>query len=295
MKEILQEVYELKGKYRECQLEFYKIFNQRYKTLLTKQFTVMVRDLEHEMKYLLASAVIYKTGRIEINAKPRYSYSNVKKEPVFIEQKPLIHYKHSSNDDIELFDNENDIDKNDDLTRKERNAKKHTPYVYLSELRKFPKAIDQVRLDIFFKYLREIMIFKKTVWPCFNQDYRYGRNNTVGSYKANESNTKVGNIFIDINDQSFNLARIKGPSLDESIMAEELMDFSSEENARRFPDYSNHLQTMVGLMIEHYDPLITILDQIEAKKKKLQYTTGVFLAGIQQYTTPFKVAQKLKE
>jgi hypothetical protein len=295
MKEILQEVYELKGKYRECQLEFYKIFNQRYKTLLNKQFTVMIRDLEHEMKYLLASSVIYKTGRVEINASPRYSYSNSRKEPVFIEQRPLVHYKHSSNDDINFFDYENDVNKNDDLTRKESSAKKHTPYVYLSELRNFPKAIDQVKLDIFFKYLREIMIFKKTVWPCFDQEYRYSRNNNIDSYKANESNTKVGNIFIDINDQSFNLAKIKERNLDESIKAEELMDFRSDENDRKAPDYSNHLQAMVGLMIEHYDPLIAMLDKLEANKKKLQHTTDIFLAGIQQYTTPFKVAQKLKE
>jgi hypothetical protein len=295
MKEILQEVYDLKGKYRECQLEFYKIFNQRYKTLLNKQYTSMIKNLEREMKYLLASSVIYKTGRVEINASPRYSYSNSRKEPVFIEQRPLVHYKHSSNDDINFFDEENDINKNDDLTRKESSSKKHTPYVYLSELRNFPKAIDQVKLDIFFKYLREIMIFKKTIWPCFDQEYRYHRNNNLEAYKKDESNTQVGSIFIDINDKSFHLAKISEGSLDENIEAGELMNFRGDANDRKDPEYSNHYQRMVGLMIEHYDPLIATLDKIEANKKKLRQTTDTFLAGIQQYTIPFKVAQKLKD
>lgn len=295
MKEILQEVYDLKGKYRECQLEFYKIFNQRYKTLLNKQYTSMIGNLDHEMKYLLASSVIYKTGRVAINASPRYSYSNSKKDPVFIEQSPLVHYKHSGNDDISFFDDNNDINKNDDLIRKEFSSKKYTPYVYLSELRNFPKAIDQVKLDIFFKYLREIMIFKKTIWPCFDQEHRYDHDNNLESYKKNESNTQVDNIFININDQSFNLVKIKGSILDKNIKAEKLMDFRSNENDRKAPDYSDHLQTMVGLIIEHYNPLIAMLDKLEANKKKLQHTTDVFLAGIQQYTTPFKVVQKLKD
>lgn len=299
MKEILQSVYDLKTEYRKQQILFFGKLYKRYDKIMNQKYSLLLDSLEKEMKFLLASCVIFKTGRVAITAEERWGNS---KTQVFIEQRPMIHYMYSGNDDIEFFHNGRSLSANDDLMKKDDGkSKKH---VYLSELRNFPKVIDQVRLDIFFKYLREIMIFKDKIYDAYTDNHRYtGYNDT----KLNDNDPcldkclfKIDDLAISIKDKSFELMCLTGTNknnVKDEIMIDNCLDFSSygyRDGEKKTPSFNNEYQKLVDHMIRNHSVLIERLDKVEANKLNLINSTEAFLDGIRKYTIPFKVIRKLK-
>lgn len=295
MKEILQNVYSSKEIYRKNQLEFFDKFIKRYNRIMNVTYESMIDQLEIEMKYLLASAVRFKSARIEIYAESRYGGED---SVAYVEQFPRIHYKYSGDDDVKFFGKSQHLSKNDNLmVPVQGNSSKEL--LRLSQLRKISdKQIDQVRLDIFFKYLREIMIFKNSIYLSFRQGSYYG------SQKFEDMEKNLGmdcffinDFFVSVENKGLNLAMLNSTGLCDFKDIDCILDFAggSYNSRQHKPDYSQSLQELLERFINNYDDIIAILDSIENKKRQLLLSTEAFLDGIRQYTIPFKVMKKLKE
>ncbi|MBU2007452.1 MAG: hypothetical protein KKF08_18945 [Gammaproteobacteria bacterium] len=302
MKEILQSIYDLKTEYRKQQILFFGKLYKRYDKIMDIKYSNLLQSLEKEMKFLLASCVIFKTGRIGIKAEQRYSSGSITE--VYIEQKPIIHYSHSGSDDVEFFSENKSLSNHDDLMKQDGNNKTSKKFVYLSELRNFPKVIDQVRLDIFFKYLREIMIFKDKIFEVYEDSHRYTSYNNT-KFKNDDPDLgkslfKLDDLVLSVKDKSFELVCLTGKHKNEAkdeTLINNSLDFHSHEYDRgnsKLPAFNENYHMIVEYMIRNYDGLVEQLDKVESKKLQLINQTEAFLDGIRKYTIPFKVMRKLK-
>ena len=293
MEKILRDTFRAKKDFREGQLLFYKKFNKNYPTILKINHTDMIRSLEKELKYLLSTCVIFKTGRISIKAD--WDYKNGKEE-AFITQRPKIHYRNSSNDDINFLERDYKLSINCDL------LDTHKTKLFLSELKNFPRQIDSNQLDIFFKFLKEIMVFKDRIYEAFDQTYHSTSSNVKTLKKGCFTNKYV---FVKINNAGFELAKYDGErsgsiTYQNTVSNRELLDYTSENyyngeaNAKDYPEFSDTLQSNLALLIHHCKFVFDTLDKVEANKSKLNYVTKTFVSGMEKYTIPFKVMKKLK-
>jgi hypothetical protein len=295
MKEILQTVFTSKETYRSNQLKFFKELDRRYKNVMHLKFTNLIERLEEEMKYLLASTVKFKTGKVEITSIQRYNSDTSK---VYVQQVPAIHYKYSSGDEIKFFTEDSGLSDKDDLIRDIKD-KKQTIMLGLSELRNFSSTIDQVRLDVFFKYLRELMVVKNRIYSKFKEPQAYGYGYEHFKDGVGTSSFILDGLFMSIDDERFDFSLVKRNdskiTLDENTNVNDCLDFAIRGYSRtNGPQYEKNLQIILGLMIKNYDKIIKILDDVESEKIKLLSITDTFIAGIKQYTIPFKVMKKLK-
>jgi len=294
MKEILQNVYSAKEVYRKNQIAFYNTFRSRHPNIMDIEMRNVVNDLESELKYLLATCVIYRTGRIKVTS---CGWSNT--EDAFIEQKPYIHFYHSSNDDIKFIVESHSIDSNGDLRikRSKDESDKPTLLLELSALKKVPKQIDQVRFDIFMKYLREVMAYK---------DRLLFYDNRCGSYfDLNQEKPLVGSkllpfanesMLVYLKSRKFSILKrksTKSSSYQDNTEIMELLDYCGSESHGNTGPYTRRLQSLLGDVIENYDDFIDKIHKAEIEKRKSIEVCNVFINGMKQYTIPFKVLRKL--
>ena len=305
MNKVLKNLYQDKSNYRRHQLAFYAWTKKVYPTLIDFNITEKIAELETELKYLLASAVKFKTGKIGIaNGKETSPWhSDIGYTKVYIEQKPMIRSFHGSSDDVTFLEECTFLDKNDDLLEKEDEKSSNTKLIAaLSELRNEKKKIDQIRLDIFFKYLREIMAYKKKLLVYNSYGNRYSH--LVYSFdKNNKSDEKLdknqdvfsltasGNLLFVFQPKSFTISRRSNSRIDSYLCTTSLSDilnYSNDENL-----FDKDLHKLLKVFKDNFNEAKAVLDSAEIEKKKCANVIESFLNSMRQYTTSFKVIKKL--
>ena len=291
MKDILQKVYDAKEVYRKNQVDFYSKFRNRYDFVMRYDIQSMINTLEEELKYLLASCVIYKTGRISIKS---CRWSNPC--DAFIEQRPVVHYYHSSDDDIKFVTEDTYVNKNGDLMSTNEDGRRML--LQLSTLKKFPKQIDQVRFDVFMKYLREVLAYKNR--------FLFYVDRTGSGIDLKDDAKLIGNKSIQFANDSMIFSLESKRFHFYSRKSSHSNSYNSENNIMNFLNYfdydddkndngsySRRNQFFLKNLLENYDEFISKMDLAEANKKQVVQTCEAFIDGMKKFTIPFKVLKKL--
>lgn len=295
----LKEVRKTKQDYFVLQHRFYAELSKKFPHLMNSDMAKVANELEKELHILLCTALRYKSIKIQLTAVQRFYSSNVNTSYVNIQRsEPGFYYPQSQRgrSDIDYMNLKQYIVDNDDMYKMrdkddedDKNEPKDYLFLALSELKTQGKRIIPEKLDIYFKFLREIMIYRPK-FLCY----------TSAGY-----DTDVKRMF-NIKGLSFNLqpksmeVAINGSERDRQSRYSDHSAFEyekEESDILHMLDYNEihgtsfdaDVHKRLKLFINYYKEIYAKFELEEVIKRKAYKTCSEFLKQIKAYTLPFKI------
>jgi len=283
----LKDVRITKQNYFVLQNRIYADMAKRWHYLLKVDMFDMTKSLEKELQYLLCSSLRYKSIKIGLTGRPRYSYdSSITK--VNVERNHLgFYYPYSSRSgsDINLLSRNKSISKNDDIFTMDRNdngKEKEKIIIALSELKLAGKRIIPEKLDIYFKFLREAMAYAPN-FLCYTHEYNAMDKELFKNFKIGrlEFVLDSGNIIFASEEDEQSYHRM------ESIF--DLLDY--DDGGTFDPQMHDRLKLFIG----NYGKIAEIFDREEKIKRKAYKVCSGMLEQMKKHTLAFKVLKEIKK
>ena len=246
----------------------------------------------------------YKSIQISLKANQRiYGNTNPKITTVKIQRNEKgFYYSYSSRgtSNIHYMNLNHYLDKNDNLFTKDEYKDDHgkDSFYLLVQLKDLLKPENSKRIflekvDIYFKFLREIMAYRPK-FLCYLREI--SRNEiTLREFKVNKLFFIANALSLDINlrttqRNSYNEQHdFKYEKTSNDLI--HMLDYSNNRSRK----YDEEMQEQLILFINNYQAISKKLDEEEALKKKTCDTCKSFLQQMKVHTLPFKVLNELKK
>lgn len=261
-----------KDQLAKAQKAFKESLNQTYPNLEVEDTSVLLKDIGEELDLLLSSAVIYKTGRVEIPAKTGW------KSSVVLTRKPGLKRPYESYPVIEFHENISEITKEGDLKFPDG---REDYFIELSCLKK-NKKIEQKKLGRFYFFLDRLLKIKAVAEDFLVDYYRAG---------DNERKVKVGSYEIVPLHRHFVIGGqvLKGENKHwETWESNEMFSFSEEKTwGRRFS-----LSAQLA-MIEDFPKIHEALLLLDYQKGLVLDVLKKLLKELKEENKPFRILEQL--
>lgn len=292
----LKEVRKTKQDYFVLQHRFYAELSKKFPHLMNSDMAKVANELEKELHILLCTALRYKSIKIPLTAVQQYYSSDTTSSYVNIQRsEPGFYYPQSQRgrSDIDYMDLKQYIVDNDDMYKMQdeddEDETKDYLYVALSELRNQGKRIIPEKLDIYFKFLREIMVYRPK-FLCYTSagyDINVKRRFNIKGLSFNlqpKSMEIVINKSEQIRQSNYsNHSNFKYEKEENDIL--HVLDYSESHHT----DFNVDVHKRLKLFINHYKEIYAKFELEEVIKRKAYKTCLEFLKQIKAQTLPFKI------
>lgn len=319
----LKQTYETKSSYNKLQHSFYDELFARFPHIFNSNMADMANVLQQELVDMLCLSLKYRSIKIPLKARARYSSSD--NTIVNVQRgEPGFYYPQSQrgNSDISYFNISYYINDTDDLwchsKETDYNTQKVTKedrmVVCLSDLKQAQHAprVHAEKLDAYFKFLREVMAYKHKFLAYTGAGISEGIGNSF----------KVDKLKFTMLAKSFNVNTPLAKSVKQDDDEEDDDDdddeydcgnyHGDESNFRYEPktsdvihllDYSEHSCLDFGeltheklkLFIDNYGDIRPKLEAEEARKKIVFETCTKFVDALRVHTVPFRVLGEITQ
>ena len=327
----LKEVRSTKQAYFILQRNLYQELSKRYPYIMGRNMGKLANRLEFELHNMLACSLKFKSIQIKLLS-CRYIHKgnggfDAKNPDMVCVQRgdPGFYFSYSArgSSDIDYLNNRYYIDKNDDMCTKftdvdeDTNGKKTVTEVdeikvKLSELKALGPRMIPVKLDAYFKILREVMAYKKYIMT-----YLDTRTTEIKSREFS-----CGELDFCINEKSLDVIRKADRRSNDKDKADEdgsddcyrddnnpdgisfcnrflynashsdmyhLLDYSRHQSKSLDRSFDAGVHERLKLFIDNYKEIASHLKEEEIRKKKVVQTCDRFIQLLRIHTTPFKV------
>jgi hypothetical protein len=309
---IIKDIYSNQELLDKNQKEFWKeVFNQ-YPTIFKVDLKEETKKLISELETLLSMSVKYKTGRIEVPAMIDSYYREIKQ--VFIlDREPGLREFNSRYADFCFFQRNNWVE-NDNIYARVHKKQKGNQFTSdeeetilkceLSFLRSLNEqnskhaTIDGTKLEIFFKFLREVDAFKKKIYSWCNLDLSKQNSYSPGTTK-NKDVIKVGDFKIIIDSKGLTLSLENKLNYNEEefwriVDYKGNYSYSHSFTKDKFEEINLEFHYRLKSLMDSWPEFKTMLDKLEEEKLAFVKTIRKFVADMEAYTVPYKVLNKLR-
>lgn len=297
----LKDIRIVKQNYFVLQHRFYAELSKRFPHIMNSDMSKVINKLENELHILLCASLRYKSIAIPLSASDKYGSRMI---TVKVQRSvPGFYYPQSQRGETDIYymnlaqyitdKNNMNIIKNEN----EDGDKDHL-LVALSELKKIGKRVISKKLDIYFKFLREIMAYRSKFLCYTGHGYQHNITRTF-SVKQLAFNIQCKSLEIVIfsgdkknevihfksNDYSPYHNNFSYEEYDDDILR--MLDYSGEYNKAKCFDKEVH--DRLKFFINNYKEIYAKLEFEETIKCKAYKNCLNFLKQIETHTLPFKV------
>lgn len=303
--EKLKEVRIVKQNYFVLQHRFYGELSKKFPYIMKHDIAKLANKLESELHTLLCASLKYKSVKIRLTAISRWensvkTYVNVQRtEPGFYYPQSQRGHSDAYYMDLNQFITDKDDMYERGISEGRNDSKKDHLFIALSELKKAGHQIIPEKLDVYFKFLREIMAYRPK-FLCYtegiNKECNVRRIFTVKGLKFDLQSKSMDITFKKLRHEESNGQYRYGNSRGHFRYEQNshdilhMLDYSELNSSN---DFDKNIHDRLKIFINNYKEIRTKFEYEEKKKEKVYKICLDFLKQIRVHTLPFKVLNEI--